>query len=397
MLKKKLILLIGVCLVMGFTTSAFSATTLKKLGEHPFYMPPLTSVADLQTMVQKRGANIEEGFKKAGSMDAYAAFKEQFATAKIETIKVQPGDKVQWMLFRKYGKGPVDVAKDVTWGGKAPYEAFRFTAQKDGKVYEFIVPFACGNVALKSVSKPVAPVVPANQPPSCSVKLSSAEVQCGKTIVVDASGSSDTDGKVVSVTFILTDASGKKIAEKVDNEAPFVQEFVVPCDAPKYSVQVIATDDKGAKSTNSAGCTQTFAAVKPMGGPVVALGYMHQFDPGNYAFVKVGYDYAFSEKLHAMGLVGGFYQFHGYDGESAITVDGILNYYITPEFALGGGLGYWSGDDGRLDLIANAMYKLPWEMNGIKSSIFIEGRCDVDELDNMDLSGRLGMGVMLHF
>ena len=83
--------------------------------------------------------------------------------------------------------------------------------------------------------------------------------------------------------------------------------------------------------------------------------------------------------------------------KAQFTVDGILNYYITPEFALGGGLGYWSGDDGRLDLIANAMYKLPWEMNGIKSSIFIEGRCDVDELDNMDLSGRLGMGVMLHF
>ena len=397
MLKKKLILLISVFL-MGIATSAFSATTLKKLGDHPFYTPPLTSVADLQTMVQKRGANIEEGFKKAGSMDAYAAFKEQFATAKIEAVKVNPGDKVQWMLFRKYGKGAVDVAKDVTWGGKAAYEAFRFTAQKDGKTYEFIVPLACGNIALKSVGKPapVAPVV-TNQPPACSVKLSSTEVQCGKTIVADASGSSDADGKVTSVTFILTDGANKKIAEKVDNEAPFVQEFVVPCDATSYSVQVVATDDKGVKSTNTNGCSVRFAAVKPMGGPVVALGYSYQYDPGSYLFAKGGYDYAFSEKLHALGLVGLYYHFHGYDGETAVTLDGILNYYLTPEFALGGGFGLWSGDDGRFDVIINGMYKLPWEMNGISSSVFIEGRCDTDELDNIDLSGRIGLGVMLHF
>jgi hypothetical protein len=395
MLKSKLIILLSVFLLIGFTSSAYSATTLKKLGDHPFYTPPLTSVADLQTLVQKRSAKIEEGFKKAGAADLYPAFMEQFPNAKVESVVIAPGDTMQWMLFRKWGKGAIGVAKDITWGGKASFEAFRFVIQKDGKMYEFVVPYACGNIALKSVTAPVA-AAPVNQPPVCDLKLSSSEVKCGKVVTADASGSYDPDGTIASVSFKLVDGANNTVVEKVDTEAPYVQEITVPCQSDHYSVQVVVTDDKGAQSSN-AGCSQNIVAVKPVGGPVVALGYMYQFDPGNYVLARVGYDYAINEKLHALGLVGGAFQFHGYDGESALTLDGIMNYYIMPNVALGAGAGFWSGDDGRADLILNGSYMLPKDLLGLKTSVFVEGRCDFDELDDIGLSGRLGMGLMLHF
>ena len=396
MLRQKLILLLSVLLLIGGTSTAYSATTLKKLGDHPFYTPPLTSVADLQTLLQKRSAKIEEGFTKAGAADLFPAFMEQFPNAKVESVVVAPGETMPWMLFRKWGKGAISVAKDVTWGGKAGFEAFRFVVEKDGNMYEFIVPYACGNIALKSVTPAPVAAAPVNQAPVCDLKLSSTEIKCNGVVTADASGSYDPDGSIASVSFKLVDGTGKAVVEKVDTEAPYTQEMTVPCDSDSYTVQVVVTDDKGAQSTN-ASCTQTVVAVKPLGGPVAALGYMHQFDPGNYFFAKVGYDYAINEKVHAMGLVGGFYQFHGYDGESSVTLDGIVNYYIQPNFALGAGAGLWSGDDGRVDLILNGSYMLPSPLFGLKSSVFVEGRCDFEELDDMELSSRLGLGLMVHF
>ncbi|HBT97245.1 MAG TPA: hypothetical protein DEB25_06255, partial [Desulfobulbaceae bacterium] len=161
MKRNKLLLLLSILAVIGFASPSMAATTLKKMGTHPFYTPPLTSISDLQTMVQKRGSRIEEGFVKAGAADLYPAFVEQFPNAQIEQVQVQPGESMEWMLFRRWGKGPVAAAKDIVWGGRAPFEAFKFSIQKDGNLYNFIVPLVCGNVALQNVTAaPVAVEVP---------------------------------------------------------------------------------------------------------------------------------------------------------------------------------------------------------------------------------------------
>jgi hypothetical protein len=72
-----------------------------------------------------------------------------------------------WLVFKNKATGKVTALKDVTWKGAAAFDAYHFSIDKGGKRYEFVVPFACGNVALKSVAAipPPAPAAAAPAPP----------------------------------------------------------------------------------------------------------------------------------------------------------------------------------------------------------------------------------------
>ena len=397
-MKKKLLLLLGLCLVVTCASSAFAAVTLKRLGDHPFYRPPLTSEADLRGMVEKHSADVQAGFVKAGYPELFPEFMAQFPAAKIETVKVAPGEKIGWMLFRKKGKGAVATVKDVTWGGEAAFDAYSFHVDKDGQRYEFIVPLVCGNLALRNIGVVPAPV---NQDPVCNMTLSSSEIKCGQVIKVDATGSSDSDGTISEVVFKLLDAANQVVAEKSDKEAPFVQEFTIPCDSPQYTVKTVVIDSKGAQSS-PADCTQTVTVAQRKGGPVVDVGYAHQFDPADYIFARVGYEYPLTEKLYVLGLVGGFARVSGDDGGSAFTVDALLNYHVNDKLFFGGGVGLWAGDDdtndedANADIILNMGYLVHEKPGGMKTSLFLEGRCQADELVS-SYASRIGMGLRFQF
>lgn len=394
---KKVFLLFSVCLVMAYASSAFAAVTLKRLGDHPLYRPPLTSETDLRTMIEKRSSALKVGFTKAGNPEMFEKFMSQIPTAKIETITVAPGERFDWMMFRKNGTGPVTVAKDVTWGGAAGFDAFRFYIDTDKERYEFIVPATCGNLSLKSITAiPAAAVVAANQDPVCRMKLSSGELKCGQVVTVDASESTDSDGAIAKVVFKLLDSANQVVAEKSDTEAPFMQEFSIPCDSPSYTITTVVIDTAGAQS-NPADCTQTVAvAENRKGGPVVDVGFAHQFDPANYAFARGGYEYFVAENLSILGMVGGFAHFDGDDGESSFTADALLNYYLNDKMFVGGGIGFWSGDDGNADLIVNMGYLIHEKPDVMKTSLFIEGRCETDELIS-SYASRLGIGLRFQF
>ena len=119
--------------VLGLVSSASAATTLKKLARSPFYRPGVTSAADLATLVKNRTADLKTGFEKAGNPEIYPAFMEQFPKAAVLPVKVAPGETFKWMLFMKKKNNRVAVLKDVTWKGVAPFQAYRFTIDKDGK------------------------------------------------------------------------------------------------------------------------------------------------------------------------------------------------------------------------------------------------------------------------
>jgi len=403
-MKKQLVGVLGMCLVLS-ASSTFAAETLKRLGTHPFSRPAITSEAELRTMVDKNGANLQTGFAKAGDADLYPEFKSQFPSAKIEPVQVAPGEKLDWMLFRHNGTGPVKAVKDVTWGGKTSFNAYKFSIDKNGRRYNFLVPAVCGNLSLRAAEavpaqvsqvKEVKQVVKANQVPVCSMKLSNTEVKCGQVVTVDASRSTDSDGSVSQVVFQLLDASGKVIAEKTDNAAPFIQEFVIPCGSPTYTVKTVVIDNNGSPS-NPTDCSQTLMVAKGRGGPVVDVGLSHQFDPASYVFGRVGYEIPITEKITAMGLIGGFARFDGDDGDSGVfTADVLMNYYFTDKLFAGVGVGFWSGNDGKADLIANIGYQVYEKPDVMKASLFIEGRSEADDLGNSSAS-RLGAGIRFQF
>ena len=393
---KKVCLLVSLCMLMACTSPAFAAVTLKRLGDHPLYRPPLTSEADLRTMIEKRSEHLKTGFTKAGSPEMFEEMMSQMPMAKVEKITIAPGDQFSWMMFRKNGTGPVTVAKDVTWGGAEGFEAYRFYINTSKDRYEFIVPAVCGNLSLKSVNPlPAAVAAPAPQDPVCRQKVSSTTLTCGQIITVDASESTDGDGSITEAVYTLVDNNQQIIAEKRDTEAPFVQEFKIPCDAPSYTITTVVYDNSGAQSKPD-DCREAISLVERKGGPLVDVGYAHQFDPGNYAFARVGYEYPLAEQLSVIGMIGGFGHFEGDDGESAFIADLLLNYTLNEKMFVGGGVGYWSGDDGNLDLIVNAGYLVNEQPGGMKTSVFLEGRCEADELVS-SYATRLGIGLRFQF
>ncbi|RPH43262.1 MAG: hypothetical protein EHM86_01440 [Desulfobulbaceae bacterium] len=393
-MKRKLVLLLGACLVVTCASSAFAAATLKRLGDHPFYRPPLTSEADLRTMIEKNDADLQAGFVKAGYPELYPEFRQKFPAAKVESVSIAPGEDLAWMLFRTNGTGPVTVVRDVTWNGEAAFEAFSFSIVMQGQRYGFIVPAVCGNLSLRTVDTVAETLT--NKDPICTMTLSNSEIACGQVVIADASGSSDSDGTIAQVVFQLLDEANTVVAEKSDTEAPFIQEFTIPCDSPRYTIKTVVIDNSGAASS-SADCTKAVTVAVRKGGPVVDIGLSHQFDPASYAFARVGYEYPLTEKLSAMGLIGGFARFDGDDGDDAVFVaDALLNFAVNEKMFIGGGVGFWSGNDGKADLIVNTGYLIHEKPGGVKTSLFVEGRCEAEDMISSN-AARLGAGLRFQF
>lgn len=133
------------------------------------------------------------------------------------------------------------------------------------------------------------------------------------------------------------------------------------------------------------------------GGLLVDVGLSRQPDPANYLFARVGYEFPLVERLYLIGLVGGSLRWMGDDGGSAFTADLMLDYHWLGRHSFGLGAGFWSGNDGQVDLIANYGYRLfgnPDELNG---SLFIEARQPFDDLGSVSEFGRFGLGLRSRF
>jgi hypothetical protein len=313
-MRNKWVLLIIACLVLSSASTASAAMTLKQVGLSPFYKPPLQSEADLRTLVKTRASELKAGFAKAGYPELYTAFMEQFPTVSIEKTTVQPGETMRWMLFKKRGKGPVAVARDVTWGGVAPLDVYGFSITKNGEKYEFVVPGKCGNVALKGVEMIPPAVKPSPPPPS------------------------------------------PKSVEK------------------------------------------PMTVVPKKGGFIADIGYARQIDPGNYLFARVGYEYPLADKVYVLGMIGGYGHVEGEDGDSAFIADAMLEYRWT-RFSIGLGGGYWSGDGGKMDVIADLGCRLSLDENSLlgKTSLFLEARSPSDKIDSIRDDGQVGLGLRFRF
>ncbi len=408
-MKHQRIVLAIICLLITAAAPAvFAATTLHKLGKSPFHKPSLTSRADLVAMVQAEGAAIEQGFAKAGYPELYTSFTEQVHNAAPEDIEISQGERLEWMLYRKNGQGKVRVAKDVTWAGEHPFTAFRLYLRQNEHRYEIIIPHICGNIALRSITEaavpPPQPV--ANQEPQCRMTVSQQPLFCGDQITVDASGSSDNDGSISTVTIAMVDDEGKTIEEKTITSQPFSGTLTVPCGGT-YHVETRVTDDQGAETTSPA-CRQDVSARQRIV-PVAAVGFMHLVDPGNFATMRGGLEYWVNDNVSVMGMLGYSIHIDGNQGDDALSAD-LLGLYHIDDYYIGGGIGWWNMDDesydryqreildgSNLDLILQAGKKVYGEDEGFTVSVFAEARAFADSLDELEVGTRFTGGLLFHF
>lgn len=239
-----------------------------------------------------------------------------------------------------------------------------------------------------------------NQGPIVRLNVDEKTVFPGESITVDATGCNDPDGEIKSVTLWLMDSDGNVVETKTLNARPYTADFVVP-GSGDYQVKAEARDDCNASATGLLMGIKGLSRV----GMLVDLGYARQFDPATYLLGRVGFQYKFNRNVSFIGLVGGFAKVHDDEGESAIVVDGVINFSNAAGLWAGIGAGAWitDGDDdvehenSQADFILN-FGKTIWgdifESNG---SIFFEMRSGFDEFDNIDLYGRFAIGLRIFF
>jgi len=175
-----------------------------------------------------------------------------------------------------------------------------------------------------------------NYPPKCALSVSTEKEYVGRPVILDASGSSDSDGDVVSAVFEITDEAGNVVDRKEFAQKPFTWEKVF--EGPGvYTVSVIVTDDFGGVSSPcsaSVEVTEKRFFIILEGGPLFARG-SHCV----YGAARVGFSYFIVPRtLDFTVSGGGAVPTKGEPWKTFFMASALLNVHTGPVF-LGGGIG----------------------------------------------------------
>ena len=250
-MKKIIFLMLIFCLLF----SVQAVEKVSRLGQHPFYKSRDLQPADLKIIALDKAGEVKMGFEEAGNGDLVFAFLEQIQSADVQTVELNPGDGLQWMLFKKGRK--VQVKKDVVWDGKKPIVAYNFTIFRDGKLYEFIVPKICGNISLKNMTEVPAPV--------CALNVSPAEVVLGEAVKIDMCGSEN----AVKTTVTVTDAAGAVIKTMELTPENCSAELTLD-NVGEYQVIAVVEGQYAMKSTNPCEAMVKVLEPAPVAAPIVS-------------------------------------------------------------------------------------------------------------------------------
>lgn len=385
------------CLLFAFC-ALYAAEEVNQLGMHPFYKSRDLKPEDLAKIAAKYAEQVKAGFELAGSADLYDDFMAQLQAVKIDPIDVNPGDSIEWMIFKKNNK--IEVKKDVVWTAKNPFNAYRFiisrVVEEDGKKlqkdFEFIVPKVCGNISLKStkiedITPPPPPPQRVNNPPTCVLTVTPDEIMAGQAVTMDASGSNDPDGSIASVKFVIS-KDGATIEEKVLTAAPFVYTTHIK-KAGNIKIAAIVTDNEGLVAPGV--CEKEITVLK-RGFLIADVAILHQADPAWFLPIRAGYMHKLSKSIGIIILGGIAPVVSGDDDKTAILADLTLTYW-PKSFFFGVGGGYFASSvNKRFDLIVNTGVQIMPHV-----SLFLEGRVGFDEFDVIDKFGRVGIGFRLKY
>lgn len=448
-MKKKILLSAALLAALAAPAGVVqAANVLRTVGRHPV-SAPLATVEDLRAMMRSMGNDIQDGMSRAGNADLFPLVQAHIANnpSQIAIVAYQPGQQIDWMLFRQNGRGRVKVARDVTWGGSSPLSVFEFSVDSNGQRYTFAVPLQCGNLALKeSYPAPVQVVQP--QAPVIQYKEVVRQVPVpGPTVYVPKEVIKYVDRPMVREVVRQVPVPGptvyvdrpvvKEVVRQVSVPGPTVY---VPKEVIKYvdkPVQVVKYVDKPVVKTvvrkvRVPGPTRTVYVDKPVIKEVIKevkgevqccespfrfvadAGYLRQSDTAEYGFGRLGMEYALNPQFSFLAMVGGAAEVEGTGGEDAFLLDFMLQYNLFQcatngsawsPFFIGLGVGAWmtNGDDetpsedSQADLIANIGLRLFGTPASTSVAIFLEGRAATDELDELDEYGRIGGGLRFRF
>jgi len=347
--KKIVFALIGFSLFLTWGIQPLEAgTPIKKLGTAPFFKAKALKADQVLPILTRLKKDVRLGFSQAGADALYEPFMKQLQAQKPETVSIQPGQTLQWMIYKK--KGKVRITKDRIWAGKAPFEAYRVVVRHNDHDYDFILPKICLNISLKEVVK-----VPA-------LTMAPKPSEAPKTVAPSA-----------------PTVSQAPPVKEPETKTPAAA-------APSAVTPVPAREPEKPK------------AEAKKGSFVVDIGLMARIDPSSFGLARLGYRYNFTDQLALTGLVGAALLFDGEDDHPAFLADLLFTYYPVTKFFLGAGVGLWSSSqDSKADLILEIGLPLTNSHRGPNFELFLEGRSAFDQMGDYDKYGRAALGLRILF
>jgi hypothetical protein len=140
------------------TTDALAQRKITRLGSPAtrFTAPIANTAALKKTFAAKSNqANVAAVLDQAGLGALTPKVLAALTAGDVTTTSVAPGTTIRWMALRRGGKP--SIVLDAVWAGAKPFEGFAFTIEDGPKVYNFVVPKACGNLALLSQTEKPLP------------------------------------------------------------------------------------------------------------------------------------------------------------------------------------------------------------------------------------------------
>jgi hypothetical protein len=175
---------------MTFVQGADGYRTATRLGGSRAFYGPVRNINALKRMAASKAVqkNIAAVMDQQGLTAHTAKVLDILAKGEVQESTFPVGGTMEWMALKTRGKP--DTLQKIRWGGKAPFEGFTFSIEDGYKIYNFIVPEACGNLALVSVTEKALP--------EC-VRIAVDRDCNAKTLTIRATGVSIDSKKITKV------------------------------------------------------------------------------------------------------------------------------------------------------------------------------------------------------
>jgi hypothetical protein len=242
MRSKKIVVFLLILLAGSLVIASAQTKKWRQTGANTFarVKGQIPTAEVMKLLADKYAADIKTGFDQTGQGALYLPFMDALKAAKFTEKTLSVGTTFPWMLFRVSNK--VKVWENVEWAGTKPLDVFAFDVTSGTKIFEFVIPRPCGNIALagmREVKPPPAPLA------TCALVVSPAKANLNEPITVDMSGTMN----AASMDVEVFNSQGQKVGAHAFT--PASPKWQTKFDRPgEYAFRAKATNVEGVVSTN---------------------------------------------------------------------------------------------------------------------------------------------------
>lgn len=200
--------ILGTVVMVLATSRAFAQqqyTDIRRLGtSNAISKPGPQTGDDLRRVFQSNRADYEKVLRDVGWPGNPDAIFQAIENGNFSEAQYPVGHTFEWMAVKK--RGVAQATGPVRWAGADPFEAFEIRVESNDIEYRFLIPKACGNLALVGQRRIEPVITPEQLRPTLRVQTPN---QCtGANVTVDVSVANLPEGGRIELS--MTRPSGQR-------------------------------------------------------------------------------------------------------------------------------------------------------------------------------------------